>query len=142
MIKEKEYTFEEGPDAGKTFVVKSMPIQQGDSWANRVAVALCGSGISVSHLFKVGEDGKIGFVGLLDIASCIDTLMRMLGGVDPKEVDELVGVLMQNVKLKLADGSVRAPIMDVDISHISTFRKLRSLAIDVNIDFLTAGVIP
>lgn len=141
MITTKEYTFPDGPDEGKTFVISTMPIQQGDSWSNRVAIALCGSGVSISHLFAPDAEGKIGFVGMLDVASCIDSLIKMLGGVDPEKVDELVAVLMQNVKLKLADGSVRNPVMDVDISHISTFRKLRSLAFNVNIDFLAEGVI-
>ncbi|NLC20402.1 MAG: hypothetical protein GX771_00625, partial [Halomonadaceae bacterium] len=52
----------------------------------------------------------------------------------------LLDELMQNVKVRLANGSVRPLIIDTDITDIGTLWKLRIESIKVNLDFLTAGV--
>lgn len=141
MIVERDVTItEEGPDKGKTFVIRQMPLIQGDRWANRVALALCKSGVDISGLTQKGKGGKTEFVGLLDIASVINIALKALGGVEDDVAQALLDELMKHVSLKLPSGDTRGVMVETDIASISTLWKLRIEAIKVNLDFLKAGV--
>lgn len=141
MIVERDVVIsEDGADKGKTFVVRQMPLIQGDRWANRVALALMKSGVDVSPLTKKGKDGKAEFVGLLDMANVINVALRALGGVEDDVAQGLLDELMRHVSVKLPNGTTRTLIVDTDISSIGTLWKLRIEAIKVNLDFLKAGV--
>ena len=130
MIKTKEIQAE-----GNTFVVSQMPLIQGDRWANRVALALCKSGVDVSGL-PSGD----GFKGMLDMANLMNIAIKALGGIDDETAQGLLDELMSTVKLKLQDGSTRSVILESDITSIETLWKLRIAAIKINLDFLAVGV--
>lgn len=140
MTTTKDVALTEGPDAGKTFVIEKMTLIKGDRWANRVALALCKSGVDISGFTTRGKDGKTEFKGLLDMTGVINTALKALGGVDDNVAQSLLDELMQNVKVRLANGSVRPLIIETDITDIGTLWKLRIESIKVNLDFLTAGV--
>lgn len=48
MRKERTYTIESGRDAGKTFLIKEMPVIQADKWAQRALFAISKSGADAS----------------------------------------------------------------------------------------------
>lgn len=135
MITTKDVTIEDGPDAGKTFVIEQMSLIKGDRWANRVALALCGAGVDISDL--TDQDG---FKGMLDMVGVINIALKALGGVEDEKAQALLDELMLNVKIRLPDGSVRSLVLESDIRSINTLWKLRIEAIKVNLDFLAAGV--
>ena len=130
MIRTKEIRAE-----GNTFVVSQMPLIQGDRWANRVALALCKSGVDVSGL-PAGD----GFKGMLDMANLMNIAIKALGGISNETAQSLLDELMSTVKLKLQDGSTRNVILETDITSIETLWKLRIAAIKINLDFLAVGV--
>lgn len=140
MITTKDVTIESGADAGKTFVVKKMPLLRGDRWANRVALALCKSGVDVSGLITRGDDGETVFRGLMDMSGVLNIALKALGGVDDSVAQGLLEEVLQDVKLRLPDGSERGLLLETDVSSINTLWKLRIESIKVNLDFLTAGV--
>lgn len=140
MITTKDVTIEEGPDAGKVFVVKQMPLLRGDRWANRVALALCKSGVDISGLTTTDEEGKPVFRGLLDMVGIVNIALRALGGVDDAVAQSLLDEVISDVKTRLPGGGERTLIVESDITSISTLWKLRIESIKVNLDFLTAGV--
>lgn len=130
MIRSKEIEAE-----GQTFIVSQMPLIQGDRWANRVALALCKSGVNISE-FTNGD----GFKGILDMVSVTNVALKALGGVDDDVAQRLLDELLSTVKIKLPDGSSRAVSLESDIKGIDTLWKLRIEAIKINLDFLAAGV--
>lgn len=140
MITTKDVTIEEGPDAGKVFVVKQMPLLRGDRWANRVALALCKSGMDISGLTTTDEEGRPVFRGLLDMVGIVNIALRALGGVDDAVAQSLLDEVISDVKTRLPGGGERNLIVESDITSISTLWKLRIESIKVNLDFLTAGV--
>lgn len=140
MILTKDVTIEEGPDAGKTFVVKQMPLLRGDRWANRVALALCKSGVDISGLTTTDDNGNAVFRGLLDMVGVVNIALKALGGVDDAVAQSLLDEVLQDVRLRLPNGSDRTLVTETDISSISTLWKLRIESIKVNLDFLAAGV--
>lgn len=140
MIRTKDIAITEGDDKGKTFVVHQMPLLAGDRWANRVALALCKSGVDISGLTVTDKDGKPLFRGLMDITGIVNVALKALGGVDDQVAQELLDELMRHVKFRLPDGSARSLNIESDISSIQTLWKLRIEAIKVNLDFLAAGV--
>lgn len=140
MITTKDVTIEEGPDAGKVFVVKQMPLLRGDRWANRVALALCKSGVDISGLTTTDEEGKPVFRGMLDMVGIVNIALRALGGVDDAVAQSLLDEVISDVKTRLPGGGERTLIVESDITSISTLWKLRIESIKVNLDFLTAGV--
>jgi len=140
LITTKDVTIESGADAGKTFVVKKMPLLRGDRWANRVALALCKSGVDVSGLITRGDDGETVFRGLMDMSGVLNIALKALGGVDDSVAQGLLEEVLQDVKLRLPDGSERGLLLETDVSSINTLWKLRIESIKVNLDFLTAGV--
>lgn len=140
MITTKDVTIEEGPDAGKVFVVKQMPLLRGDRWANRVALALCKSGVDISGLTTTDGEGKPVFRGMLDMVGIVNIALRALGGVDDAVAQSLLDEVISDVKTRLPGGGERTLIVESDISSISTLWKLRIESIKVNLDFLTAGV--
>lgn len=140
MITTKDVTIEEGSDAGKVFVVKQMPLLRGDRWANRVALALCKSGVDISGLTTADEEGKPVFRGLLDMVGIVNIALRALGGVDDAVAQSLLDEVISDVKIRLPGGGERTLIVESDITSISTLWKLRIESIKVNLDFLTAGV--
>lgn len=142
MITTKDVTIEDGTDAGKTFIVKQMPLLRGDRWANRVALSLCKSGVDISGLTTHDESGKMVFRGLLDMAGVINVALKALGGVDDNTAQSLLDEVLQDVRLRLPNGSDRSLIIETDVTSISTLWKLRIESIKVNLDFLTAGVTP
>lgn len=130
MIRTKEVEAE-----GKTFVVSQMSLIQGDRWANRVALALCKSGVDISGLTDGGD-----FKGLLDMTGVINVALKALGGVEDETAQRLLDELLGTIKVKLPDGSTRSLLLESDISGIDTLWKLRIEAIKINLDFLMAGV--
>lgn len=130
MIRSKEIEAE-----GQTFVVSQMSLIQGDRWANRVALALCKSGVNISDF----TDGA-GFKGMLDMVSVINVALKALGGVEDEVAQRLLDELLSTIKVKLPDGSTRALVLESDIKRIDTLWKLRIESIKLNLDFLTAGV--
>lgn len=140
MITTKDVTIEEGPDAGKVFVVKQMPLLRGDRWANRVALALCKSGVDISGLTTTDEEGKPVFRGMLDMVGIVNIALRALGGVDDAVAQSLLDEVISDIKTRLPGGGERTLIVESDITSISTLWKLRIESIKVNLDFLTAGV--
>lgn len=140
MIATKDVTIDDGPDAGKTFIVKQMPLLRGDRWANRVALSLCKGGVDISGLTTTDESGKMVFRGLLDMAGVISVALKALGGVDDETAQSLLDEVLQDVRLRLPGGSDRPLILDSDVTSIATLWKLRIESIKVNLDFLTAGV--
>lgn len=130
MIRTKEVEAE-----GKTFVISQMSLIQGDRWANRVALALCKSGVDISGLTDGGE-----FKGLLDMTGVINVALKALGGVEDEVAQRLLDELIGTIKVKLPDGSTRSLLLESDISGIDTLWKLRIEAIKINLDFLMAGV--
>lgn len=130
MIRTKEVEAE-----GKTFVVSQMSLIQGDRWANRVALALCKSGVDISGLTDGGE-----FKGLLDMTGVINVALKALGGVEDETAQRLLDELIDTIKFKLPDGSTRSLLLESDITGIDTLWKLRIEAIKINLDFLMAGV--
>lgn len=140
MITTKDVTIEEGPDAGKVFVVKQMPLLRGDRWANRVALALCKSGVDISGLATTDEEGRPVFRGMLDMVGIVNIALRALGGVDDAVAQSLLDEIISDVKTRLPGGGERTLIVESDITSISTLWKLRIESIKVNLDFLTAGV--
>lgn len=130
MIRTKEVEAE-----GKTFVVSQMSLIQGDRWANRVALALCKSGVDVH-----GLTGGDGFKGMLDMTGVINVSLKALGGVEDEIAQRLLDELLSTIKVKLPDGSTRSLLIESDISGIDTLWKLRIESIKINLDFLTAGV--
>lgn len=140
MITTKDVTIEEGTDAGKKFVVKQMPLLRGDRWANRVALALCKSGVDISGLTTTDDEGKPVFRGLLDMVGVVNVALKALGGVDDEVAQRLLDEVIQDVRLRLPNGSDRPLVVETDITCISTLWKLRIEAIKINLDFLAAGV--
>lgn len=140
MIRSKDVTIEGGDDHGKTFVVQQMSLLAGDRWANRVALALCKSGVDISGLASTDDAGKPVFRGLLDMAAVVNVALKALGGVDDRVAQELLDELMLHVKFRLPNGSTRTLVIESDISSIKTLWQLRIEAIKVNLDFLAAGV--
>ena len=140
MITTKDVTIEDGTDAGKTFIVKKMALLRGDRWANRVALSLCKGGVDISGLTTTDENGKLVFRGLLDMAGVVSVALKALGGVDDVTAQSLLDEVLQDVRLRLPNGSERPLILDTDVTSISTLWKLRIESIKVNLDFLTAGV--
>lgn len=140
MITTKDVTIEDGPDAGKTFVVKKMALLQGDSWANRVALALCKSGVDISGLTTHDDKGNVVFRGMLDMVGVVPIALKSLGGVEEDKALSLLAELIQGVKIRLPNGSERSVIMESDITSISTLWKIRIESLKVNLDFLIAGV--
>lgn len=140
MITTKDVTIEDGSDAGKTFIVKKMPLLRGDRWANRVALALCKSGVDISGLTTHDEKGNTVFRGLLDMAGVVNVALKALGGVEDEVAQALLDEVIQDVRLRLPNGSERPLILESDITSIATLWKLRIESIKVNLDFLTAGV--
>lgn len=140
MILTKDVTIEDGADAGKTFIVKQMPLLRGDRWANRVALALCKSGVDISGLTTHDENGKAVFRGLLDMTGVVNVALKALGGVDDVTAQALLDEVLQDVRLRLPNGSDRQLIIESDVESIATLWKLRIESIKVNLDFLTAGV--
>jgi hypothetical protein len=140
MSTTKDVTIEEGPDAGKTFIIKKMSLLAGDSWANRVALALCKSGVDISGLTTRDEDGKAVFRGMLDMVGIVPVALKALGGVEEDKALDLLAELINGVKIRLPNGSERPAILETDITSISTLWKIRIESLKVNLDFLTAGV--
>lgn len=140
MIRTKDIAITEGDDAGKTFVVRQMPLLAGDRWANRAVLALCKSGVDIGGLTDKDANGKPVFRGLMDIAAIGNVALKALGGVDVQVAQELLDELIGHVKLRLPDGSERSLNIESDISSVNTLWKLRIEAIKVNLDFLAAGV--
>lgn len=140
MITTKDVTIEDGSDAGKTFIVKQMPLLRGDRWANRVALALCKSGVDISGLTTHDDNGNAVFRGLLDMTGVVNVALKALGGVDDETAQALLDEVLQDVRLRLQNGTERPLIIESDISSIATLWKLRIESIKVNLDFLTAGV--
>lgn len=140
MILSKDVTIEEGTDAGKTFVVKQMPLLRGDRWANRVALALCKGGVDISGLTTTDDSGNAVFRGLMDIKGVLNIALKALGGVDDSVAQSLLDEVIQDVRFRLPNGSERAISIESDITSISTLWKIRIESIKVNLDFLAAGV--
>lgn len=140
MSTTKDVTIEEGPDSGKTFIIKKMTLLAGDSWANRVALALCKSGVDISGLTMHDESGNVVFRGMLDMVSVVPVALKALGGVEEDKALGLLSELIQGVKIRLPNGSERSVILESDITSISTLWKIRIESLKVNLDFLTAGV--
>lgn len=140
MSTTKDVTIEEGSDAGKTFIVKKMGLLAGDSWANRVALALCKSGVDISGLTTHDESGNVVFRGMLDMVAVVPVALKALGGVEEDKALSLLAELIQRVKIRLPNGSERPIILESDITSISTLWKIRIESLKVNLDFLTAGV--
>lgn len=135
MIRTKEITIEDGDDAGKVFLVNQMSLIQGDKWANRVALALCKSGVDLGAF--TGGDG---FKGMLDMVNITNAALKALGGVEDEVAQGLLDELLQTIKVRLPDGSTRSVILETDITSIATLWKLRIESIKVNLDFLMSGV--
>lgn len=140
MITTKDVTIEDGSDAGKTFIVKQMPLLRGDRWANRVALALCKSGVDISGLTTHDEKGNTVFRGMLDMAGVVNVALKALGGVDDDVAQSLLDEVIQDVRLRLPNGAERPLVLETDVTSIATLWKLRIESIKVNLDFLTAGV--
>lgn len=140
MITTKDVSITEGADAGKTFVVQKMSLEVGDTWANRVALALFKSGVDIAGLIPMDENGKPVFRGMIDMVGIVNVALKALGGVDEEVAQALLKQVLTNVKIRLPNGTERTAIMETDITDIGTLWKLRIEAIKVNLDFLTAGV--
>jgi len=140
VITTKDVSITEGADAGKTFVVQKMSLEVGDTWANRVALALFKSGVDISGLIPMDESGKPVFRGMIDMVGIVNVALKALGGVDEDVAQALLKQVLTNVKIRLPNGTERSAIMETDITDIGTLWKLRIEAIKVNLDFLTAGV--
>ena len=140
MSTTKDVTIEEGSDAGKTFIIKKMSLLAGDSWANRVALALCKSGVDISGLTTHDESGNVVFRGMLDMVGVVPVALKALGGVEEDKALGLLAELIQGVKVRLPNGTERPVILESDITSISTLWKIRIESLKVNLDFLTAGV--
>lgn len=140
MITKKDVSITEGVDAGKVFVVQKMSLEVGDTWANRVALALFKSGVDISGLIPMDENGKPVFRGMIDMVGIVNVALKALGGVDEEVAQALLKQVLTNVKIRLPNGTERSAIMETDITEIGTLWKLRIEAIKVNLDFLTAGV--
>lgn len=140
MSTTKDVTIEEGSDAGKTFIIKKMSLLAGDSWANRVALALCKSGVDISGLTTHDDEGNVVFRGMLDMVGVVPVALKALGGVEEDKALGLLAELIQGVKIRLPNGSERPVILESDITSISTLWKIRIESLKVNLDFLTAGV--
>lgn len=140
MITTKDVSITEGADAGKVFVVQKMSLEVGDTWANRVALALLKSGVDISGLIPMDENGKPVFRGMIDMVGIVNVALKALGGVDEEVAQALLKQVLTNVKIRLPNGTERSAIMETDITEIGTLWKLRIEAIKVNLDFLTAGV--
>lgn len=140
MILTKDVIIEDGTDAGKTFIVKQMPLLRGDRWANRVALALCKSGVDISGLTTTDDNGNAVFRGLMDMTGVLNVALKALGGVDDEVAQSLLNEVTQDVRLRLPNGSERPLVLETDVTSIATLWKLRIESIKVNLDFLTAGV--
>lgn len=140
MILTKDVTIKDGTDAGKTFIVKQMPLLRGDRWANRVALALCKSGVDISGLTTTDDKGQPVFRGLLDMVGVVNVALKALGGVDDEVAQSLLDEVIQDVRLRLDNGTERPLVIETDITSIATLWKLRIESIKVNLDFLAAGV--
>lgn len=140
MITTKDVSITEGADAGKVFVIQKMSLEVGDTWANRVALALFKSGVDIAGLIPMDENGKPVFRGMIDMVGIVNVALKALGGVDEEVAQTLLKQVLTNVKIRLPNGTERSAIMETDITEIGTLWKLRIEAIKVNLDFLTAGV--
>lgn len=140
MITTKDVSITEGADAGKVFVIQKMSLEVGDTWANRVALALFKSGVDIAGLIPMDENGKPVFRGMIDMVGIVNVALKALGGVDEEVAQALLKQVLTNVKIRLPNGTERSAIMETDITEIGTLWKLRIEAIKVNLDFLTAGV--
>ena len=140
MSTTKDVTIEDGSDAGKTFIIKKMSLLAGDSWANRVALALCKSGVDISGLTTHDDSGNVVFRGMLDMVGVVPVALKALGGVEEDKALGLLAELIRDVKIRLPNGSERPVILESDITSISTLWKIRIESLKVNLDFLTAGV--
>lgn len=142
-LKTKEIRIEDGPDAGVVFTVTQMSLIAGDNWSNRVALALCRSGVDIESLGLSGD----GFKGLLDM-QMFNVALKALGGIGSDTAQELLDELMSVIRVKNSDGSTRPVNIQHneltgrtgDVTCIKTLWKLRIEAIKVNLDFLLAGV--
>lgn len=135
-----EISITDGVDAGKTFVISKMPLIKGDRWANRVALALCKSGIDAGGLISADKNGKPVFNGLMDIGRVSSVVLKAVGGIEEVVAQSLLDELLEYMKVKVSGGSVRELIVETDISSIDTLWKLRIACIKANLDFLLAGV--
>ena len=131
MRKEKIYTIEKGEDAGKTFLLKRMPMMQADRWAQKALFAIAHSGVDAS-----GLDLKGGMVEMAKLA------FSALGGIDPDTGGELLDELLTCVQIIPSGGEPRNMIIDSDIEDLRTLFVLRKEVFALHVDFLTQGSSP
>ena len=131
MRKEKIFTVEKGRDAGKTFVVREMPVIQADRWAQRALFSMAKAGID-AH----GMDFNNGMLGMAKFA------FQAIGGIDPDVGGELLDELLTCVQIIPTGGTARPMVIESDIDDVKTLYVLRKEALMLHIDFLEQGSSP
>lgn len=132
--KTKTVTIDSGRDAGKTFLIKEMPLLQADRWAQQALFALAKSGIETQD-FDVDE----GMLGMAKVA------LNAIGHIDPLVGNELMDELLSCVQIVPSGGVARDVVFydeASDIEDIKTLFTLRKEALLIHLDFLTTGSSP
>lgn len=128
MRKEKTFTVETGRDAGKTFLIREMPVIQADRWAQRALFAMAKSGMDAQNL-----DLTSGMLGMAKFA------FQAIGGIDPDVGGELLDELLTCAQIIPGGGIARPIVLDSDIEDVKTLYILRKEALMIHIDFLAQG---
>lgn len=131
MRKEKVYTVDSGRDAGKSFLIREMPVLQADKWAQRALFAIAQSGADASNVDLKG--------GMMEMAKFA---FSAIGGIDADAGGELLDELLTCVQIIPSGGEARSMIIDSDIEDVKTLFLLRQEALMIHIDFLKQGSSP
>lgn len=131
-MKSIEWSPQEGPDAGKCFVITRMSAFTADRWARNVVRSLARAGAVTPR-----EALQSGIAGLSGQS------MALFGHMSDEDCDRAFQGLLDCVKIRRDPNNPAvepAPIIDADISDANTLPALRTEAFKLNMDFFKAAI--
>ena len=127
MLKEVEFTMDEGRDAGKTFKIKEMPAYQMDKWVTRLL------GCFAKENITIGDVVDMSFVELTNNIYKIDS---------EEEKNKLFDELLASCYLKKEGVEIAMKGNNIDsfVEEWQTLFRLKEEAIKLNLGFFAGGV--
>jgi hypothetical protein len=140
--REKTITItQEGRDKGKSFLMREMPADQGERWANRVILALANAGAKLPEgILDAGMSGLSAIKGPLLAVMGI----RALQGLNYVEIDPLLAEMMAQIQFKPPGPFEAQTLIDGEnsqIEEITTRWKLRLEYVEFLMGFSLAGIL-
>ena len=126
MLREVEFTMDEGRDAGKTFKIKEMPAYQMDKWVTRLLGCLARQELSVADFVEMS---------FAQLANC----MYKIESDDEKNklFDELLGccyLMKEGIEIAMKGNNINS-----FIEEWQTLFRLKEEAIKLNLGFFSGG---